>query len=76
MLDNKHKGSFTTGRGDDYVYTADDINRHNVIIVTFPAGHDYRVGSAAVLASQVKKSFSNLWFGLLVGVAASLSNLS
>jgi nucleoside phosphorylase len=76
MLDHEHKGDFTTNRGDDYVYTAGDINGHNVVIATFPAGHDYGVGSAAALASQVKKSFPNLWFGLLVGVAAGLPNLS
>jgi hypothetical protein len=76
MLDHEHKGNFTTNRGDDYVYIAGDINGHNVIIATFPVGHDYGVGSAAALASQVKKSFPNLWFGLLVGVAAGLPNFS
>jgi len=75
MLDHEHQGSFRINRGDDYVYTAGDINGHNVIIATFPAGHDYGVGSAAALASQVKKSFHNLWFGLLVGVAAGLPKL-
>lgn len=59
-------------RSDDYVYKAGDINGHNVIIATFPAGHDYGVGSAATLASQV----NNLWFGLLVGVSAGLPYLS
>ncbi|KAH0566491.1 hypothetical protein GP486_000109 [Trichoglossum hirsutum] len=76
MLDHEHQGNFSTGRGDDYVYTAGDINGHNVIIATFPAGQDYGVGSAAALAGQVKKNFPNLWFGLLVGVAAGLPNLS
>jgi len=76
MLDHKHQGSFTTNQGDDYLYTAGDINGHNVIIATFPGDHDYGVVSAAALASQVKKSFPNLWFGLLVGVAAGLPNLS
>ncbi len=76
MLDHEHRGSFAMDRGDDYVYTAGDINGHNVIIATFPRGVDYGVGSAAALAAQVKKSFSNLWFGLLVGVAAGLPNLS
>ncbi|KAJ3544160.1 hypothetical protein NM208_g3203 [Fusarium decemcellulare] len=33
-------------------------------------------GSAAALAGQVKKFFPNLWFGLLVGVAAGLPDLS
>jgi nucleoside phosphorylase len=76
MLDNVHHGSFLMDRGDDYVYTAGDINGHSIIIATFPAGHDYGVGSAAALASHIKKSFPNLWFGLLVGVAAGLPNLS
>jgi hypothetical protein len=44
MLDHEHRGNFSTNRGDDYVYTAGDINGHNVIIATFPAGHDYGVG--------------------------------
>jgi nucleoside phosphorylase len=72
MLDHLHEGNFSADRGDDYVYTAGDINGHNVIIATFPAGHSYGVGSAAALASQVKTRFPNLWFGLLVGVAAGL----
>jgi len=76
MLDREHKGNFTTSRGDDYLYTAGEINGHNVIIATLPASQDYGVGSAASLASQVKKSFPNLWFGLLVGMAAGLPNLS
>jgi nucleoside phosphorylase len=76
MLDNEHQGSFAMDRGDDYVYSAGDINGHNVVIATFPKGYNYGVGSAAALASQVKKSFPNLWFGLLVGVAAGLPNLS
>jgi nucleoside phosphorylase len=76
MFDHVHQGNFNVNRGDDYLYMAGDINGHNVIIATFPAGHNYGVGSAAALASQVKKSFPNLWFGLLVGVAAGLPNLS
>ncbi|XWW99310.1 hypothetical protein V2A60_007319 [Cordyceps javanica] len=41
-----------------------------------PAGEEYGSGSAAALASQVKVFFPNLWFGLLVGVAAGLPLLS
>src|SRR5271155_552620 len=76
MLDNKHRGRFPMGRGDDYIFQAGDVCEHNVIIATLPAGQEYGTGSAAALASQVKKSFPNLWFGLLVGVAAGLPNLS
>lgn len=76
MLDHRHKGRFPTGRGDDYVFQAGDINGHNIIVATLPAGQEYGTGSAAALASQIKKFFPNLWFGLLVGVAAGLPDLA
>ncbi|KAK8016091.1 purine and uridine phosphorylase [Apiospora rasikravindrae] len=76
MLDHQHRGRFPMGRGDDYVFHAGDIVGHNIIIATLPAGQEYGTGSAAALASQVKKFFPNLWFGLLVGVAAGLPSLS
>jgi nucleoside phosphorylase len=76
MLDNKHDGQFETSRGDDYIYIGGDINRHNVVIATWPEGQNYGVGSAAALANQVKTRFSNIWIALLVGVAAGLPNLS
>jgi hypothetical protein len=76
MLDHKHGGRFPLARGDDYVFQAGDICGHNVIIATLPAGQEYGTGSAAALASQVKKFFPNLWFGLLVGVAAGLPNFA
>ncbi|OAR01939.1 hypothetical protein LLEC1_05883 [Akanthomyces lecanii] len=68
MLDREHDGRFSMQRGDDYVYQAGEICGHNVII-------EYGTGSAAALASQVKKFFPNIWFGLLVGVAAGLPSL-
>jgi hypothetical protein len=64
------------GPGDDYVFQAGEINGHYVIIATLPAGQEYGTGSAAALASQVKKFFPKLWFALLVGVAAGLPNHS
>ncbi|KAF9887352.1 hypothetical protein FE257_010347 [Aspergillus nanangensis] len=76
MLDHKHEGRFPLSRGDDYVFQAGDICSHNVVIATLPAGQEYGSGSASALASQIKKFFPNLWFGLLVGVAAGLPNLT
>jgi hypothetical protein len=76
LLDNQHQGRFPMSRGDDYVYKAGDMCGRNIIIATLPAGQEYGTGSAAALASQVKRFFPNLWFGLLVGVAAGLPNLS
>jgi phage shock protein PspC (stress-responsive transcriptional regulator) len=75
MLDNRHRGRFPVIRGDDYVFHTGDISGHNIIVATLPAGQEYGAGSAAAFASQVKKFFPNLWFGLLVGVAAGLPKL-
>jgi nucleoside phosphorylase len=72
LLDHRHRGRFPLARGDDYIFHAGDMCRHNIVIATLPAGQVYGTGSAAALASQVKKFFPNLWFGLLVGVAAGL----
>jgi hypothetical protein len=77
ILDHLHDHvKFTSGRNEEYLYTAGDINGHNIIIATFPAGHSYGVGAAASLARAVKAKFPNLWFGLLVGVGAGLPDLS
>ncbi|RBR22367.1 uncharacterized protein FIESC28_04561 [Fusarium coffeatum] len=76
LLDERHRGRFPVNRGDDYVFQAGSMGDHNIIIATLPAGQEYGTGSAAALASQVKKIFPNLWFGLLVGVAAGLPDLS
>jgi hypothetical protein len=76
MLDNRHQGRFPLSRGGDYVFEAGGMCGHNAIIATLPAGQEYGTGSAAALASQVKRFFPNLWFGLLVGVAAGLPNYS
>ncbi|KAL2801675.1 nucleoside phosphorylase domain-containing protein, partial [Aspergillus granulosus] len=76
MLDRVHTGGFPVGPGDKYVFHGGEIHGHNVVIATFAAGQIYGVGSATSLASHVKRFFPNLWFGLLVGVAAGLPNLS
>lgn len=76
LLDERHRGRFPAGRGDDYVYHAGSMGGHDVVIATLPAGQEYGTGSAAALAGQLKKFFPNLWFGLLVGVAAGLPNFA
>ncbi|KAF2993725.1 hypothetical protein E8E14_001575 [Neopestalotiopsis sp. 37M] len=76
MLDTRHQGRFPVSRGDDHVFHAGEIAGHNMVIATLPAGQEYGTGSAAALASQLKRFFPNLWFGLLVGVAAGLPDLS
>jgi hypothetical protein len=76
LLDERYDGRFSVSRGDDYVFHAGVMGDQSTIIATLPAGQEYGAGSAAALASQVKKFFPNLWFGLLVGVAAGLPELS
>lgn len=76
LLDERHHGKFPVHRGDDYIYHAGRMCGHNIVIATLPAGQEYGTGSAAALASQIQKSFPNLWFGLLVGVAAGLPDLT
>jgi nucleoside phosphorylase len=76
MLDKQHHRQFESVRGDDYIYIGGEINGHNVVVATWPAGQNYGVGAASALVSQVKARFSNIWFALLVGVAAGLPNLS
>jgi nucleoside phosphorylase len=75
LLDERHRGRFAVSTGDDYVFQAGSMGGHHIVIATLPAGQEYGTGSAAALASQVKKFFPNLWFGLLVGVAAGLPDL-
>ncbi|OBS23363.1 hypothetical protein FPOA_03912 [Fusarium poae] len=76
LLDEQHHGRFPVSHGDDYVFQAGAMGGHKIVIVTLPAGQEYGTASAAALAGQVKKFFPNLWFGLLVGMAAGLPNLS
>ncbi|CRG88818.1 hypothetical protein PISL3812_05853 [Talaromyces islandicus] len=76
MLDNRHEGRFTWKPGYDCLFHVGDINGHNVIIATLPAGQQLDTGSAAALANQIKTFFPNIRFGLLVGVATGLPNLS
>jgi nucleoside phosphorylase len=75
MLDKIHDGNFRSDPGDDYQYIAGEINRHNIIIATFPPGTQYGGVSAAALTAQVKKCMPRLWLGFLVGIAAGVPNL-
>ncbi|KAH8435418.1 5'-methylthioadenosine/S-adenosylhomocysteine nucleosidase family protein [Aspergillus melleus] len=76
MLDKIHAGGFPVGPGDDYVFHAGEICGHNVVIATFATVQPYGTSSVTSLASYIRKHFPNLWFGLLVGVAAGLPNLT
>ncbi|KAH7010456.1 hypothetical protein EDB80DRAFT_642967 [Ilyonectria destructans] len=76
LFDKVHDGDFPLARGSDYVFNAGTVCGHQVVLATLPPGQPYGTGSAGALAGQVKMFFPNLWFGLLVGVAAGLPNFS
>ncbi|EGU87644.1 hypothetical protein FOXB_01800 [Fusarium oxysporum f. sp. conglutinans Fo5176] len=75
MLDNRHDGKFPISRGDDYVFLAGDINGHNIVIATLPPGQEYGTGSAAALASQIKKFFTKTSNFLYSRIPLTLQNM-
>lgn len=71
MLDTVHEGHFPWKKGQETVYTAGCINGRNVIIACLSKG-EYGIGSAARVVSQMRLSFPNLAFGLMVGIGAGV----
>lgn len=71
MLDEKHEGRFPGKLGDDNHYIPGTINGHNVVIVGLPKKSTGTV-SAASLVSQMRQSFRNIWYGLMVGIGAGV----
>lgn len=71
MLDEKHNGVFPGRHGDDNDYIPGTIGGHNVVIVGLPKKSTGTV-SAASLVSQMRQSFPNLRYGLMVGIGAGV----
>ncbi|PMD62017.1 purine and uridine phosphorylase, partial [Hyaloscypha bicolor E] len=71
MLDEKHSGTFSGKVGDDNDYIAGTVGGHNVVIVGLPKKSIGNV-SAASLVSQMRQSFPNLRYGLMVGIGAGV----
>lgn len=71
MLDEKHDGVFPGKIGDENHYIPGTINGHNVVIVGLPKKSIGNV-SAASLVSQMRQSFVNLRYGLMVGIGAGV----
>ena len=73
MLDNEHPRLPQT-KADTNNYTLGSIGLHNVVIACLPQG-EYGVSSAAHVATQMRHSFPNIRFGLMVGIAGGVPNL-
>jgi nucleoside phosphorylase len=71
MLDKRHNGVFPGVRGDDNNYIAGTVSGHNVVIASLPHNEIGPV-SAASLVSQMRQSFPNLRYGLMVGIGAGV----
>ncbi|KAM6480975.1 nucleoside phosphorylase domain-containing protein [Trichoderma sp. SZMC 28011] len=73
MLDDEHKKpfDFIQPRQDTNVYTWGNIDVHNVVIASLPAG-EYGTTSASNVATTLLMSFPEVRFGLMVGIGAGV----
>lgn len=70
ILDEEHE-DLDRDDYDENVYSLGSIGGHNVVIVCLPAG---RIGNnpAASVAAQMRATFRNLQFGLMVGIGGGV----
>ncbi|RFN48829.1 ankyrin repeat protein [Fusarium flagelliforme] len=67
MLDYEFLGPLTAAMNDDNTYTFGFINEHNIVIGCLAAGQ-YGESSAANVAKDMVRTFTNLRFALMVGI--------
>lgn len=67
FLDEKHAPPVNTAKHDSNDYTLGRIGRHNIAIAVMPGG-EYGVASAAVTATDMLSTFTNIRIGLMVGI--------
>jgi nucleoside phosphorylase len=70
MLDCKHVVP-PQHRSDDNSYTLGNIGSHNVVIACLPAGIN-GMTSAATVATQMLNAFTEIRFGLMVGIGGGV----
>ncbi|KAI1180214.1 nucleoside phosphorylase domain-containing protein [Nemania sp. FL0916] len=70
MLDESHDG-LPSKQGDNNVYSLGSIGGHNVVIAGLPKG---MIGttSAAVVATDMVRTFPSVRFGLMVGIGGGI----
>ncbi|KAH6665145.1 hypothetical protein B0J14DRAFT_235791 [Halenospora varia] len=73
MLDIEHP-RLPRKQADTNNYTLGQIGQHNVAIACLPQG-EYGLSSATNVASQMRMSFPNIQFGLMVGIAGGVPSL-
>jgi nucleoside phosphorylase len=70
MLDEEHE-DLEQDQHDSNVYALGRVGRHNVVLACLPAGQT-GVGSAAVVATQMKTAFKWMRFSLMVGIGGGV----
>ncbi|OJD29040.1 nacht and ankyrin domain protein [Diplodia corticola] len=71
MLDEVHPAPPKAIAEDPNIYVFGKIHGHNVALACLPAGKN-DTSSAAMVASHMMRTFPNLRFGLMVGIASGL----
>ena len=75
MLDEIHPGKLPAVDGDSNSYKFGTIGKHNVVVASLPSG-TYGNNPAALVASQMLRSFRWLRVGLLVGIGGGVPKLT
>lgn len=70
MLDEEHE-TLPRNPHDTNIYTCGRIGEHNVVIACLPKGQT-GTNSAAAVASQMQSAFTNIRFGLMVGIGGGV----
>ncbi|KAF5621704.1 nacht and ankyrin domain protein [Fusarium tjaetaba] len=70
MLDDIHE-VLPTSRQDTNTYTFGNIGIHNIVIACLPLGR-YGLTNAATVANNMRRTFTSVRFGLMVGVGGGV----
>ncbi|SCO84737.1 uncharacterized protein FRV6_08864 [Fusarium oxysporum] len=66
MVDNIHE-SLPISSDDTNAYTFGNMGIHNIVIAYLPSGQ-YGLNNATIVANNMRRSFSSIRFGLMVGI--------
>ncbi|VUC35512.1 unnamed protein product [Clonostachys rosea] len=71
LLDQIHEGPDTQAPYENNTYTLGEIGKHNVVIAVLPDG-EYGTSSAASVAKDMLRTFTNIRIGLMVGIGGGV----
>jgi nucleoside phosphorylase len=71
FLDEEHPQLSEQHPNDDNIYTLGRIGNHNVVIACLPYG-SYGTTSAAAVARDLLRTFTNIKFGMMVGIGGGV----